>query len=155
MPPCPHHLVSVIPTQYPDNAYHTWVGHSGVGRSGLDCIHTAAEHIDTACTCGIDHEITTKYLTSDHYLIYATFTLSCLNTTPTPPHTKLFHYRQVAHIPLVNTYQNKLNNYKPQWYAPQTFDILPNDVQTYAKMHDVLNMEHDNPKVQHHLQQAS
>ena len=86
MPPCPHHLVSVIPTQYPDNAYHTWVGHSGVGRSGLDCILTAAEHIDTACTCGIDHEITAKYLTSDHYLIYATFTLSCLNTTPTPPH---------------------------------------------------------------------
>ena len=66
-----------------------------------------------------------------------------------------FHYHRVAQIPLINTYPNKSNNFTPPLFTPQTLGILPNDVTTHAKMHNALDVTHDNPKVQHHLQQAS
>ena len=156
--PClrsPHHLVSVIPTQHPTHAYHTWISHSGEGRAGLDHILTAAEHIAPTCTSGIDHEIAREYLSSDHCLIYATFALACPNTAPPPPPTTLYHYRKVAQIPLVNTYPTKYNNFTPPWFAPQTLGILPDDVAANAKMHEALSLAQDNPKVIHHLQQAA
>ena len=32
----PFNLISVIPTQYPTLAYHTWYSKSGTGRAGID-----------------------------------------------------------------------------------------------------------------------
>ena len=78
-----------------------------------------------AWTCDIDHEIVAAYLTSDHYIIYATFALSCPDMAPTLPPTKRFHYRQTAPIPLVNTFSDKSNPNTKQWCAPNTLGILP------------------------------
>ena len=76
--PClmsPMHLVSVIPTQHPNEPYHIWCSHSGRGHAGLDHILDAPEHIHPECSCGIDRELSRKYLKSDRYVIYTTFTL--------------------------------------------------------------------------------
>ena len=155
MPPYPHHLVSIIPTQHPTNNYHTWISHSDEMRAGLNHILRAADQIAPTCTCGIDHEIAPAYLSSDHYLIYTTFALACPNTAPTPPPTKLYHYRKVVKIPRVNTYPTPPNNFTPPWFAPQILGILRTDVVSHAKMHQTLVLAHGHPQVQHHLQQAS
>ena len=49
----------------------------------LDHILVAQENIRLACFSGIDHEISSAYLASDHYLVYASFVLSCSDTSPT------------------------------------------------------------------------
>ena len=155
MPPYPHHLVSVFPTQHPTNTYHTLISHSGEGWAGLDHILTAAEHIEPTCTCDIGHEIAPAYLSSDYYSIYTTFALACPNTAPTPPTTKLYHYRKVTKIPFVNTYPTPSNNFTPPWFAQRTLGILPTDVSAHAKINQSLALVHDHPQVQHHLKQAS
>ena len=114
----PFNLVSVIPTQYPTLAYHTWYSKSGTRRTGIDHILTAPEHINPNSPCGIDDEITTTLFKSDHYLIYASFDLQCPNTTPLPPTTTRYHYQRIAEIPLRKTYPRHANDSTQPWYAP-------------------------------------
>ena len=147
----PHRLVSFIPTQHPASTHHTWISHSGKERAGLDHILIAAKHIDQASTCGIYHEIVAAYFTSDHYLMYVTFALSCPNTASAQHPTKLCHYRLVVQIPLIDTYPNKSNNFIPPWFTPQTLGILLNDVKAHETMHNELDVEHDNPQGKYHL----
>ena len=156
--PClqpPIHLVSVIPSQHPTEPYHTWTSHSGSGQTGLDHILAAPEHIYPECSCGIDRELSRAYLKSNHFLIYATFALSCPNTAPTPPSSTRYHYRKVSSIPLIKTYPAGPNDNSPPWFAPKTLGILPADVNANAKMHDALVLAHEHTLVQHHLLQAS
>ena len=102
---------------------------------------------------GIDREISREYLKSDHYLIYATFALSCPDTAPIPPIYTIYHYRQVWFTPLIKTYPTGPNDNSPPWLAPKTFGILPNDVRPHATMHDALVLAYEHPLVQQHLLQ--
>ena len=147
----PIHLVSVIPTQHPNEPCHTWCSHSGRGQTGQDHILAAPEHIHPECSCGIDRELSREYLKSDHYLIYATFVLSCPNTAPIPPISTIYHYRQVLFTLLIKTYPTGPNDNLPPWLAPKTFGILPNDVRAHATMHAALVLAHEHPLVQQHL----
>ena len=147
----PFNLISVIPTQYPTLAYHTWYSKSGTGRAGIDHTLAALEHIHPNSPCGIDHEITTTLFKSDHYLIFAFFDLQCPNTAPPPPTSTRYHYRRIAEIPLRKTYPMNTNDSTPPWYAPKTIGILPDDVRFHARIHDALAMAHDHPQAQAHL----
>ena len=83
--PClryPLYLMSVIPTQYPTTVYNTWFSKSGTGRAGLDHILAAQKRIHLASYSGINHEILSTHLKSNHCLIYASFVLSCPDTLP-------------------------------------------------------------------------
>ena len=108
----PFHLVSVIPTQHPTLAYHTWYSKSGTGRVGIDHILAALEHIHPDSPCGINHEITTTLFKSDYYIIYASFDMQCHNTAPPPLTTTRYHYRRIAEIPLRKTYPKDANDSK-------------------------------------------
>ena len=147
--------MSVVPTQHPNNTYHIWCIHLGKGRKGLDHILTTQEHIHPAWSSGIDHEISSVYLKSDHYLIYIFFTLSCPDTAPIPHVPKPFHYRRVVQIILIKTYSEELTTNSPPWFAPKTPSILPNDVRSHTKIHGSLALTHKQSKAQHHLRQAS
>ena len=98
------HLVSVVQTQHPNNTYHTYFSHSGREQAGLDRILAIQEHIHSACSSGIDHEISRAFLKSNYYLIYASFALSYPDTSPIQPAIKQFNYRRVATIPLIKIY---------------------------------------------------
>ena len=148
--PCllsPIHLVSVIPTQHPNELYRTWCSHSGRGQTGLDHILAAPEHIHPEYSCGIDRELSREHLKSDHYLIYATFALSCPNTATTPPASTIYHYGQVSFIPLIKTCPAGPNDNSLPWFAPKTLEILPNDVRAHTTMHDALILAHEHPLV--------
>ena len=128
-----------------------WYSHSGRGKAGLDHILAAPEHIYSDCSCGIDREISRAYIKSDHYLIYATFALSCPNTVPIPPASTIYHYRHVSSTLLIQTYPAGTNGKSPPWFAPKTLGILPNDVRTYVTMYGALVLAHEYPLVHRHL----
>ena len=139
------HLVSVIPTQHPNESYHTWCSHSDRDQSGLYHILAALEYIYSACSSGIDCEISRSYLKSDHYLIYATYAISCSYTTPIPLATRIYHYRRVSSITLIKTYPTGTNDNFFPWFANKTLGILPNDVRSHAMMHGTLVLVHGHP----------
>ena len=102
------------------------------GKVGLDHILAAWEYIHPTCSSGIDHEISSSYLKSDHRLVYVSFVLFCPNIAPTSPTTKQFHYQRVAQIPLVKTYTTNSSDNSIPWFTPKTLGILPTDVHVNA-----------------------
>ena len=80
----PLHLVSTVPIQHPTISYYIWHIKSSMGRAGLDHILIAQEHINSASTSGIDHDISSNLVKFDYCLIYSSFPLYYPHTSPIP-----------------------------------------------------------------------
>ena len=124
------------PSTKPITIYHTWQSKPGTGRAGMDYILAVQKHIHQASISGIDHELSSQLLKSNHYLVFISFTLHCFNTSPTLLINTYFDYRWVAQITFKKIYPKDYNDNTPSWCVPKTINILLNDIRSHTKIHN-------------------
>ena len=84
--------------------------------------------------CSIDHISTPQLLFFDHAFIYVNFILWCPAQETATELQIIYHYQNIAKIPLRATQPKQKNDTTQQWYEPSTIGVTDKDAKEHTAM---------------------